>query len=157
MAYAIANGIFGSIDANRGDEQNGWDTDQFPNSVEDLALAVYEILRAGGFTTGGFNFDAKLRRQSLDRTDLFHGHIGGIDTLARALLAAEAVVKQGKLDKLRAERYAGWNGELGKKFEAGGFTLESLADYAIKHDINPKPKSGKQELCESIIAGASKF
>jgi hypothetical protein len=88
VAYAIDHGIFGSVDANRGDPQNGWDTDQFPNSVEELALALYEILRGGGFTTGGFNFDTKLRRQSLDRDDLFHGHIGGIDTLAQALLVA---------------------------------------------------------------------
>ncbi len=86
VATAIALGVFGSIDVNRGDYQNGWDTDQFPNSVDELALALHEILAAGGFTTGGFNFDTKLRRQSLDRTDLFHAHIGGMDTLARALL-----------------------------------------------------------------------
>ena len=95
VAYAIAHGVFGSIDANRGDYQNGWDTDQFPNSVDELSLAVYEILRAGGFTTGGFNFDAKLRRQSMDRTDLFHGHIGGIDTLAQSLLVAAAMIEGG--------------------------------------------------------------
>ncbi len=88
VAYAMAHGMFGSIDANRGDYQNGWDTDQFPNSVDELSLAVYEILRGGGFTSGGFNFDTKLRRQSMDRTDLFHAHIGGIDTLARSLLVA---------------------------------------------------------------------
>src|SRR5690348_14533998 len=88
VAYAVANGILGSIDANRGDPQNGWDTDQFPNSVEDLALPLYEILKGGGLATGGFNFDAKLRRQSTSRTDLFHAHVGGIDTLARALLVA---------------------------------------------------------------------
>ena len=93
VAYAVANGILGSIDANRGDPQNGWDTDQFPNSVEDLALPLYEILRGGGFTTGGFNFDAKLRRQSSARTDLFHAHIGGIDTLARALLVAAELLE----------------------------------------------------------------
>jgi xylose isomerase len=92
VAYAIGAGIFGSIDANRGDYQNGWDTDQFPNSVDELALALYEIVRLGGFTTGGFNFDAKLRRQSIDRTDLFQGHIGGIDTLARALLVAADMI-----------------------------------------------------------------
>ena len=96
VAYAMANGIFGSIDANRGDYQNGWDTDQFPNSVDELSLALYEILRGGGFTTGGFNFDTKLRRQSLDRTDLFHGHIGGIDTLARALLVAAGDDRSGR-------------------------------------------------------------
>ena len=88
VAYAVATGVFGSIDANRGDPQVGWDTDQFPNSVEDLTMPLFEILKGGGFTTGGFNFDAKLRRQSIDRTDLFHAHIGGIDTLAKALLAA---------------------------------------------------------------------
>ncbi len=93
VAYATANGIFGSIDANRGDYQNGWDTDQFPNSVDELSLALYEIVKSGGFTTGGFNFDAKLRRQSMDRTDLFHGHIGGIDTLARALLVAADMIE----------------------------------------------------------------
>ena len=85
----------GSIDANRGDSQNGWDTDQFPNSVDELSLALYEILRGGGFTTGGFNFDAKLRRQSIDRDDLFHAHIGGIDTLARALLVAADMLEDG--------------------------------------------------------------
>ena len=97
IAVAISRGIFGSIDINRGDPQNGWDTDQFPNSVDELAIAVYEILRAGGFTTGGFNFDTKLRRQSLDRADLFHAHIGGIDALARALLAAANLLTAGDL------------------------------------------------------------
>ena len=95
VAYAVANGILGSIDANRGDPQNGWDTDQFPNSVEDLALPIYEILKGGGLGTGGFNFDAKLRRQSTNRTDLFHAHVGGIDTLARALLVAARPARAG--------------------------------------------------------------
>ena len=101
VAYAIGHGIFGSIDANRGDYQNGWDTDQFPNSVDELSLAVYEILRGGGFTTGGFNFDTKLRRQSMDRTDLFHAHIGGIDTLARSLLVAADLMERETLARLR--------------------------------------------------------
>ena len=122
IAVAIAAGIFGSIDMNRGDYQNGWDTDQFPNSVDELALALYEIVRAGGFTTGGFNFDAKLRRQSLDRNDLFHAHIGGIDTLARALLVAADLVEDGELARLRDERYAGWNGELGSAILDGGLS-----------------------------------
>ena len=95
VAYAVAHGILGSIDANRGDPQNGWDTDQFPNSVEDLAMPLYEILKGGGLGDGGFNFDAKLRRQSIDRNDLFHAHIGGIDTLARALLVAADMIESG--------------------------------------------------------------
>src|SRR5438552_4347374 len=115
VAYAIAHGIFGSIDANRGDYQNGWDTDQFPNSVDELVLGVYEIVRGGGFTTGGFNFDTKLRRQSMDRTDPFHAHIGGIDTLARSLLVAADMIERGALETRRAERYAGWAGEFGRK------------------------------------------
>src|SRR6185437_5252991 len=104
VAYAIAHGVFGSVDANRGDYQNGWDTDQFPNSVDELSLAVYEIVRSGGFTTGGVNFDAKLRRQSMSRIDLFHAHIGGIDTVARALLVAADMVERGTLARYRADR-----------------------------------------------------
>ena len=119
VAYAVANGMLGSIDANRGDPQNGWDTDQFPNSVEDLVLPIYEILRHGGMAPGGFNFDAKLRRQSTDRTDLFHAHIGGLDTLARALLVAADLVERGELAELRDQRYAGWNGTLGTAILAG--------------------------------------
>lgn len=107
LAMARALGILGSIDANRGDHQNGWDTDQFPNSVEELTLAMLELIRAGGFTDGGFNFDAKVRRQSIDAADLFHGHIGGIDTIAHSLVKAAALIEDGKLDAFRAERYAG--------------------------------------------------
>src|SRR4029077_874065 len=126
VASAIALGGFGSIDVNRGDYQNGWDTDQFPNSVDELALALHEILASGGFTTGGFNFDAKLRRQSVSRTDLFHAHIGGIDTLARALLVAADIIEHQTLSKARDERYAGWSGALGTKILSGGATLEDL-------------------------------
>jgi xylose isomerase len=151
VAYAVANGIFGSIDANRGDYQNGWDTDQFPNSVEELALALYEIVRGGGFTSGGFNFDAKLRRQSLDRTDLFHGHIGGIDTLARALLVAADMVERGTLDQLREQRYAGWGGELGASILGGGTSLEALEGRVAAGEIDPHPVSGRQELLENLV------
>ncbi|MFI5259978.1 MAG: xylose isomerase [Candidatus Limnocylindrales bacterium] len=151
IAYAVANGILGSIDANRGDYQNGWDTDQFPNSVDELALAMYEIVRDGGLTTGGFNFDAKLRRQSLARTDLFHGHIGGIDTLARALLAAAALVEDGALEKMREERYAGWAGSLGRSILTGGVTLEDLERRVTAGQIDPKPVSGRQELLENLV------
>ncbi len=151
VAYAIAHGIFGSVDANRGDYQNGWDTDQFPNSVDELSLAVYEIIRAGGFTTGGFNFDTKLRRQSMDRTDLFHAHIGGIDTLARSLLVAAGMVERGTLERLRQERYDGWSDELGRSILAGNLPLEVLATRVFAGDIDPRPVSGRQEQLENIV------
>ncbi len=151
VAYAIANGIFGSVDANRGDDQNGWDTDQFPNSVDELSLAVYEILRGGGMGTGGFNFDTKLRRQSLARDDLFHGHIGGIDTLARSLLAAAEMVERETLSAARAARYAGWDGELGRAILGGGETLPSLEARVAAGEIDPSPVSGRQELLENRV------
>jgi xylose isomerase len=151
IAYAVANGILGSIDANRGDPQNGWDTDQFPNSVEDLALPLYEILRAGGFSTGGFNFDAKLRRQSMHRTDLFHAHIGAIDTLARALLAAADMLERGTLARMVEARYAGWSGELGAAILDGSVSLADLAAKVEAGEIDPHPVSGHQELLESIV------
>jgi xylose isomerase len=151
IAYALANGIFGSIDANRGDYQNGWDTDQFPNSVDELALALYEIVKAGGFTTGGFNFDAKLRRQSLDRTDLFHAHIGAIDTLARSLLVAADMIESGKITRLVEERYAGWGGALGKAIGDGKVTLADLEERVVRDGIEPQPVSGRQELLENLV------
>ena len=143
--------MFGSIDANRGDYQNGWDTDQFPNSVDELSLAVYEIVRAGGFTTGGFNFDTKLRRQSMDRTDLFHAHIGGIDTLAQSLLVAAAMIERGTLERLREERYAGWAGDLGRSILTGDALLEVLAGRVVAGEIDPQPVSGRQELLENVV------
>ena len=151
VAYAAANGLLGSIDANRGDPQNGWDTDQFPNSVEELSLAVYEILRGGGFTTGGFNFDAKLRRQSMARDDLFHAHIGGIDTLARSLLVAADMLTAGRLEALREARYAGWDGPLGAGILGGEATLESLAARVTAGEIDPRPGSGRQEQLEALV------
>jgi xylose isomerase len=151
IAMARALGIFGSIDANRGDHQNGWDTDQFPNSVEELTLAMLEIIRAGGFTTGGFNFDAKVRRQSIDAVDLFHGHIGGIDTLAHALIKTEAIIADGQVDAFRIARYAGWQGETGQAIHAPDATLASIADMAINRQLTPQPKSGRQEWLETLI------
>jgi xylose isomerase len=151
VATAISLGIFGSIDANRGDYQNGWDTDQFPNSVDELTLAVYEIVRNGGFTSGGFNFDAKLRRQSVDRTDLVHAHVGGIDTLARALLAAARLIEAGELERLRAARYAGWDGELGRSILSGDALFELLAGQVAAGQLDPHPVSGRQELLEGIV------
>jgi len=151
VAYAVDNGIFGSIDANRGDPQNGWDTDQFPNSVEEMTLAMYEILRGGGFTTGGFNFDTKLRRQSIDRTDLFHGHIGGIDTLARSLLAAARLVADGALEAAREHRYSGWSQSLGTEILGGASSLADLERMVVNGEIDPTPVSGRQEELENLI------
>lgn len=150
IAMARTLGIFGSIDANRGDPQNGWDTDQFPNSVEELTLALIEILRAGGFRDGGFNFDAKVRRQSVDAADLFHGHIGGIDTVARALLRAAAALEDGRLEEFRTARYAGWQGEFGRSIHAPDATLDSLAEAALGRPA-PAPCSGRQEWCENFL------
>ncbi len=151
VAYAIDNGIFGSVDANRGDAQNGWDTDQFPNSVDEMSLAVYEILRGGGFDTGGFLFDTKLRRQSIDRVDLFHGHIGGIDTLARALLVAEKLLEDNTLEGARDARYSGWASGAGADILAGNATLAELADSAVANDLQPTPVSGGQEVLENEV------
>jgi xylose isomerase len=151
VAFALDHDLFGSIDANRGDPQNGWDTDQFPNSVEEMSLAVYEILRHGGFSTGGFNFDTKLRRQSMDRIDLFHGHIGGIDTLARSLLVAAAMLEDGALEQARDTRYAGWGSALGQRILTGGVDLGTLADEAVSSGLDPKPVSGRQELLENEV------
>ena len=151
VAYAIAHGVFGSVDANRGDYQNGWDTDQFPNSVDELSLAMYEIVRAGGFTTGGFNFDTKLRRQSMDRTDLFHAHVGGIDTLARSLVVAAGMIEDGALERLRIERYAGWTGDLGRSILSGDALFEMVAGRVATGEIDPRPRSGRQELLENVV------
>lgn len=151
LAMARALGILGSVDANRGDPQNGWDTDQFPNSVEEMTLAMLEILRAGGLGDGGFNFDAKVRRQSTDAADLFHGHIGGIDTLARGLLRAAAIIEDGQLEDFRKQRYAGWSGELGKSFHAPDATLETIAQHAIDANREPERRSGRQEWCENLV------
>jgi xylose isomerase len=148
---AVALGIFGSIDINRGDPQNGWDTDQFHNDPLDLLVTMRRIVQNGGLGLGGFNFDAKVRRQSTDPVDMFHGHIGGLDQLARALLGVEALQKDGRVDKFVEERYAGWNGPRGKAFFDKNSTLASLADAAIKDNVDPKPKSGRQEYLENIV------
>jgi len=151
VAYAVSHGMLGSIDANRGDYQNGWDTDQFPNSVDELSLAVYEILKGGGLTSGGFNFDAKLRRQSVDRLDLFHAHIGGIDTLARALLVAADMLEQRTLEANREARYAGWDGDLGRGILDGAVSMDELERQVASGAIDPEPVSGSQELLEELV------
>jgi len=151
IATAFAFGIFGSVDANRGDPQNGWDTDQFPNSVEELTLAVYEILRHGGFATGGMNFDSKVRRQSVDAEDLFYGHIGAIDNLALAVERAAVLIENDRLEKFKRERYAGWETEFGRKILSGGYSLSALASDALDRDVNPQHASGQQERLESVV------
>jgi xylose isomerase len=151
VATAAECGIFGSIDANAGDDRLGWDLDRFPVSVEQMTLGMLEILSGGGFTTGGMNFDAKLRRQSIDRTDLFHGHIGGMDTMARALLVAAAIREGGELDANREGRYAGWSGELGQSILGGGVDLAALHDRAFDRG-EPNRVSGGQERLENLVA-----
>jgi xylose isomerase len=152
IAKAAALDIFGSIDINRGDPQNGWDTDQFPLEPLELVLALYRIIKAGGFSTGGFNFDAKLRRQSIDPVDLFHGHVGGIDRLARAFLSAQAMIEDGRLDAFVEERYAGWNGARGKAVFAPDASLASIGDAAVQDAVAPKPVSGRQEYLENLVS-----
>jgi xylose isomerase len=149
IALASALGIFGSIDMNRNDYQSGWDTDQFPNNHAEMALAYYEILKGGGLATGGTNFDAKLRRQSLDPEDLILAHVGGMDTCARAFKAAVAMREDGTLEALRAERYAGWDTPEGKALLKG--TLEDLEARVLKDGLNPEPRSGRQERLENLV------
>jgi xylose isomerase len=147
----VQNGIFGSVDANRGDPQNGWDTDQFPNSVEDMVLPLHEIFSAGGFKKGGFNFDTKLRRQSIDRSDLFHGHIGGIDTLAKAAIIAFDMIENETLSKVRRDRYAGWQGDLGTYIMSSEASLESISNKVYDEGVDPSPVSGRQEALENAV------
>ncbi|CAH0528825.1 xylose isomerase [Vibrio hippocampi] len=151
VATATSLGLFGSIDANRGDAQLGWDTDQFPNSVEENTLVMYEILKAGGFTTGGFNFDARVRRPSTDLADFFHGHIGGMDVMALSLERAAAMIENDVLSNNIAQRYADWNGDLGKKIMSGDLSLEDVAKYAMNNNIAPQKVSGQQEYLENIV------
>jgi xylose isomerase len=151
LALAASLGILGSVDANRNDLQSGWDTDQFPNNVPETTLAFYQILKAGGLNSGGWNFDAKVRRQSIDPADLLHGHIGGLDVLARSLKAAAALIEDGTYDKVVDARYAGWNQGLGKDILAGKLSLADLAAKVDAENINPQPKSGQQEYLENLI------
>ena len=151
LALAASLGILGSVDANRNDIQSGWDTDQFPNNVPETTLAFYQILKAGGLNSGGWNFDAKVRRQSIDPADLLHGHIGGLDVLARSLKAAAALIEDGTYDKALDARYAGWNTAEGKAILDGKVSLADLAAKVEKDNINPQPKSGQQEYLENLI------
>jgi xylose isomerase len=151
ICLAQALGIFGSIDMNRGDEMLGWDTDQFPNNLPQVALALYHIIRGGGFTSGGLNFDAKLRRQSIDPDDLIAGHAHAMDLCARALLIAEKMIDDGALAKHVDERYAGWTGKLGKNILTGKHSLADLAALVDKSGFDPQARSGRQEHLEALL------
>ena len=151
LALAASLGIFGSIDMNRNDYQSGWDTDQFPNNVPEMALAYYHVLLAGGFITGGTNFDAKIRRQSLDPQDLLVAHIGAMDCCARGLKAAARMVEDKALSGPLAERYAGWNAAEAQAVLSGRRTLEEIAERVVRDGIEPEPRSGRQEYLENIV------
>lgn len=151
IATASAFGILGSVDMNRNDYQSGWDTDQFPNSASESALAYYEILKAGGLGSGGTNFDAKLRRQSIDPDDLILAHIGGMDICARGLKAAAAMIEDKALSGFVDERYADWCEDIPGRLIKGPWCLEEISNWVSDFEINPEPKSGKQEYLENIV------
>ena len=150
LQVAVDAGMLGSMDANRGDYQNGWDTDQFPTNINELVESMLIILEAGGFQGGGINFDAKRRRNSTDPADLFHAHIGGIDTFARALITADTILQKSEYTKIRSTRYASFDAGKGKDFEQGKLSLEDLRAYAVEKG-EPNTISGQQELIENII------
>jgi xylose isomerase len=150
IQVAADAGVLGSMGANRGDYQNGWDTDQFPNNINEITEAMLVIMEAGGFQGGGINFDAKRRKNSTDNLDLFYAHIGGKDTFARALVVADKILNQSEYKKLRTQRYYSYDGGEGKLFEEGKLTLEDLRNYSANHG-EPNVVSGKQEYFENII------
>ncbi|UKJ08443.1 xylose isomerase [Solitalea lacus] len=150
LQVAADAGLLGSIDANRGDYQNGWDTDQFPNNLNELTEAMMIILQAGGFQGGGINFDAKIRRNSTDPADIFYAHIGGADNFARALITADNILQKSDFLKLKKERYASFDSGTGKEFEQGKLTLQDLRDFAVSNG-EPEIRSGKQEFIENLI------
>ena len=150
LEVAACQGMLGSIDANRGDYQNGWDTDQFPNNINEVTEAMLIFLQAGGLKGGGINFDAKLRRNSTDTEDIFHAHIGGADTFARALLVADRIITSSAYTSLRKDRYSSFDQGKGKAFEEGKLDLKDLYQIAVDSE-EPEIRSGKQELFENII------
>jgi xylose isomerase len=150
LVFAVAHGILGSVDANRGDTLLGWDTDQFPTDLYDTTLAMHTILKGGGFTTGGLNFDAKLRRQSTDPADLFHAHVGAMDAFARGLKNAARLIKDGRVDKFVKQRYAGWDKGMGADILKGKSSFEALEAYTLKQG-EPEVQSGRQEMLENIL------
>lgn len=153
IVLAQALGIFGSIDMNRGDEMLGWDTDQFPHNVQQVALALFHVLRGGGIGAGGLNFDAKLRRQSIEPDDLVWAHASAMDVCAHGLLIAEKMLADGALQQHLAARYAGWDGERGRAILDGSVTLADLARDVEQRGIEPQPRSARQERLEHLVAG----
>ena len=151
IAYAIANNALGSIDINRGDTLLGWDTDQFPNNPLELLMPFYHIFSNGGFKQGGLNFDAKIRRQSIDPEDLFYAHIGGMDVAARSLIAVEKMINDKELSTYIQNRYKKWDQALGKFIHSQEGNLETIANKVISENIEPKPQSGQQEYLENIL------
>ena len=152
IAMAVAFGLLGSLDMNRGDTLLGWDTDQFPNDLQETTLAMYYVLQGGGLGRGGLNFDAKIRRQSIDPEDLIHAHVGAMDICARAFLNAAKLVEDGELASLIEDRYKGWNSSEAQSMLKGERTLEQIAADTEKRNLNPLPRSGKQEQIENLIA-----
>ena len=151
IATAASLGILGSLDLNRGDPLLGWDTDQFPWSLQDTAMALYHVVRAGGLGLGGCNFDARIRRQSIDPLDLVHAHVGGIDHCARAFLIAARMIEDGQLEQALRDRYAGWDTEAARAMLDGTETLETIAARAEQRNLSPQPRSGGQERLENLV------
>jgi xylose isomerase len=150
LQVAADAGLLGSMDANRGDYQNGWDTDQFPNNIYELTEAMLVVIESGGLKSGGINFDAKIRRNSTDPADLFYAHIGGIDAFARALITADTILNKSDYKKIREERYSSFDVGKGKEFEEGKLSLADLRNFAVENG-EPEMRSGRQEYMENII------
>ena len=138
--------------SNRGDALLGWDTDQFPNDLWSMSLSMYHVIKAGGLGVGGCNFDAKVRRQSFTAEDMVHAHVGGADLCARAFLTADKIIEDGRYDQLLADRYNGWNSGLGADMLAGKLSLEQIEQRALEQNLNPEPRSGKQEQLENLLS-----
>ena len=151
IATAGSLGILGSLDLNRGDALLGWDTDQFPNDLWTMTMSMYHVIKAGGLGKGGCNFDAKVRRQSFTPEDMIHAHVGGADLCARAFLTAAKLIEEGKYDALLTDRYAGWQTPAAQEMFAGKLSLDAIEKKALASDLNPKPRSGKQEQIENLL------
>jgi len=151
LRVARDNGVFGSIDANQGDLLLGWDTDQFPTNIYDSTLAMYEVIKAGGFVNGGLNFDAKTRRGSFTKEDVFLGYIAGMDTFARGLRAARALIEDGRIERFLDGRYASWNTDLGQRIQKGQVTLDELSTIALDMGDVHTNTSGSQEYLETVL------